>query len=279
MKAIDFTKPGGFPLTQDQMGYLQTAWQEVADQLLGLGVNNSSPAILSGMVSSTSGATVTVSDGWFVYNGQAVNFAAQTYTTPVTSGDAVYIVVTPSATPLTFNDGSAPDVVLDSTGVLTILSDTTAIDTTHFLLASLVPFGVGLAMNNRDAAFTTITVSTPAADGGVVGSIYYKKDWAANTLHLKGFLAAGNANNFAASPTYAVKVMGILPIGYYPTLIAGNFTAQTTYGSRFFDDTGVVWIDILNGFVDTAGNINIEWLKPATVTHYNCVFNVTIPLD
>jgi hypothetical protein len=280
MKAIDFTKPGGFPLTQDQLDYLQTAYTECVHVLASLGTNASltAPVILSGIQSTVVGGTTNVSAGWFFYNGQMVRFPAQSYGTVIT-GNAMYVVVTPTAAPLTYNDGSMPNVIEDVTGVLTSLVNSTPTDATHFLLSALLPFGTGFGVNNREQVWQSITVSTAPTDGGVTGTIYFKKDWTANTLQIRGLLTANNAQNFAASPSALYSIMGTLPAGYIPNNNA-YFAAQYFVASLIKDDLGVSWIKQLNCAVNTGGQIYVNWLRPdISIVGYVIDFNTTIPLD
>jgi hypothetical protein len=280
MKAIDFTKPGGFPLTQDQLGYLQTAYTECLDVLASLGTNvtTTAPVILSGMLSTTTGGTTTVSAGWFFYNGRMVRFPAQSYGTVIT-GNAMYVVVTPAATPLTYNDGSTPNVIEDVTGVLNSLVNTTPTDSTHSLLSALLPIGVGFGSNNREQVWQSIAVSTAPADGGVTGTIYFKKDLTANTLQVRGALAANNAQNFAASPSALYAIMATFPIGYIPNNIA-NFTGYYYVSSLIKDDLGIAWIKQVNCALNNTGQFYVNWIRPdVAILGYGIVFNTIIPLD
>jgi hypothetical protein len=134
-------------------------------------------------------------------------------------------------------------------------------------------------MNNRDGAWGALVVSTPSADGGVVGTINYMRDYASNSIHLKTLLATGNANNFAASPTYSVQLMGYIPGNFSTVLPSANFIATVAPGpSRILDDTGNSFIDTLNCYLGNDGGIYIQWIKPQAATHYNATFNVIIPL-
>jgi hypothetical protein len=228
---------------------------------------------LYGMASTDAGGGNTdVSAGWFYYNSQLVRFPAQTYAAPA-GGNAIYVVVTATATPLTFNDASTPNVIKDVTGVLTELVNTTATDATHFLLSALAPWG-------REGAFTTIAVATAPIDGSVSGDILYKKNLLNNTLHIKGTLTASAPGNFGAAPNTAVfKLMGTLPAGYRPSSDS-FFTAQQPNFARVLDDTGNYFIDQINGLIQTNGNIQLLWLKPTgTVGAYVVSFNLVVPLD
>ena len=231
------------------------------------------------MVSTPGGGGVTnVSDGWLFYNGEMVQFPAQSYP-PVGAGNDMYVVITPSATPLNFNDGSTPNVVLDKTGVLNELINSTTTDATHFLLSAMVSFGTGLGLNNRETAWSSLPVSTLPTDGGVTGIIYYKKDFAAKTLRLRGSLAANNAQNFHASPVAIYSLMATLPPGYTPMYDA-FFIANFFASGLIKDDLGIAWVKQINCVINTGGQILFNWIKPdAAILAYGVDFNVMISLD
>lgn len=278
MKAIDFTQPGGFPLTQTQLDYLQSSYKECLTSLCRTGSSTGAPVIINGMVSSAGTGVTNVSDGWFFYNNEPVRFPAQSYTAPL-PGNAVYVVITPSASSLTYNDGSTPSVILDSTGVLTELVNTTPTDATHFLLGDMLPFGVEFGKNNREQTWNSIVVSTSPSVGGVTGTIYYKKDFTANTLHIRGSLGANNAQNFSASPLAIYSLMGTLPVGYIP-VNSVYFISNYYVATLIKDDLGVGWVKQINCVVNTAGQIVVNWLKPdPSIAAYGIEFNTILPLD
>ena len=139
MKSIDFTKTGGFPLTQDQLAYLQTAWTEVLNALASAtGISTNTPVAVSGMAVTVAGGNITVTDGWFFYKSQLIRFSGSTVTPGGT--DVAMVLITATANPLTFKDGSTPNVVLESTGSLITGASTT--DATHFPVTSIVPWVV-----------------------------------------------------------------------------------------------------------------------------------------
>jgi hypothetical protein len=192
-------------------------------------------------------------------------------------GEVALVSITPIAGTLTYNDGSTPTVVFDKTAALAHGLSVT--DATHFPVSALMPFGVGFGQNNRESAWQSILVSTDPAVGGVTGTIYYKKDFTANTLQIRGVLLANNAQNFAASPGSLFYIMGTLPGGYMPNNMA-NFTGYYYLSSLIKDDVGLAWIHQVNGNVNTAGQFGINWIKPdVAIAAYGIVFNTIIPLD
>lgn len=135
-KRIDFTQPGGFPFTQDTLAYLQDSYSESIIAVIGNMGSVTGPMAVSGMaVTVPSPGTFTVTNGWFVYNGNMVKFTGSTVSP--TGGDVALVEIAVTGTPLTFNDGSTPNVIFNSTA--TLLAAPTATDATHFPLSALVP--------------------------------------------------------------------------------------------------------------------------------------------
>jgi hypothetical protein len=279
MKAIDFTQPGGFPLTQDQLDYLQQAYTECVHALGTIGGNGTAPYVISGMViTNPSPGNYTVTDGWFMYGGELVHIPAGGIS-GIPAGQDAYIQVTANASPLTFNNGSTPNVILDKSAGMVSLPSGTADDATHFAVSHLKPFGAGFGVNNREQVWQSLNVSTPAADGGVTGTIYYKKDFTANTLQIRGLLAANNAQNFAASPGALYYNMGTLFATYFPNN-STYFTAQYFVASLIQDDLGVSWIKQINCVINNTGQVLVNWIRPNTsIVGYGITFNATVPLD
>jgi hypothetical protein len=279
MKAIDFTQPGGFPLTQDQLDYLQQAYTEATGALAAMGGDSSSPFTVSGMLlANPSTGDYTITDGWFMYNNEMIRCTAGSIT-GASGASAAYLVITAAASPLIYNDGSTPPVVLDKTAALATLPAATATDATHCPLSALRPFGAGFGVANRESAWQSLVVSTLAADGGVTGTVYYKKDFTANTLQIRGLLTSANAQNFAASPGSLFYLMGTLPGGYVPNNTA-YFAAHYFVASSIKDDLGVGWIRQLNCGINGFGQLFVNWIKPDIATGgYGINFNAIVPLD
>jgi len=279
MKSIDFTQPGGFPLTQDQLGYLQQAYRESTGALAAMGGDSSIPYKISGMeITNPSTGSYTATDGWFFYNNEMIRFAGISVS-GASGGFAAYVSVSITALPLVYNDGSTPNVVIDKVATLQVLPVGTPTDATHFPLSDLQRFGVGFGVANRESSWQTLTVSTIVAQGGVSGTIYFKKDFTANTLHLRGSLTAANAQNFTAMPASSFYLMGILPAGYQPATNA-YFTGQYFVASSVMDDAGVSWIKQVNCGINAAGQIIVNWIKPAlSVSGYGINFSTIICLD
>ena len=276
MKKIDFTHAGGFPLTQENLDYLQQAYTECVNALTMMGGDGTTPILISGMVSTTpSPGSTSVTNGWFFYNGEMVRFTGGTVTP--TGTDVPLIVISPASTNLTYYDGSIYPAVLSTTATLS--SGPTLTDATHFPLSALQPFQVIFGLGGRESGWNGIFVSTPVLDGGVSGYIYYKKNFLTNTLHIRASLNANNAQNFSASPAALNALMGTLPAGYIPNNVV-YFTTYYFASNLFKDDLGVSWVKQLTSTVSPAGQILINFLRPdISVSAYTVMFNTIIPLD
>ena len=274
MKAIDFTHTGGFPLTQDELDYLQQAYTECINAFGAMGGNG--PSLVTGMDQTFSLGVTTVSDGWFFYNGEMIKFNASSYSA-LALGDVVLVNISSAATSLTYNDGSSYGAILNKTATISVGPPVTS--ATQFPLSSLQPFQVVFGQGGRESAWSSLAVSTPAASGGVTGTIYYKKDLMANTLQIRGFLTAANAQNFNGASTALYYTMQTLPTGYIPS--------NNAYFSSFYfvshsdvDFEGVSTIKQFNCVLNTGGQILINWLKPdASIAGYGLDFNTILPLD
>ena len=274
MKAIDFTHTGGFPLTQDELDYLQQAYTECINAIAVMG--GAGPTLITGMSQSFSLGVTTVAGGWFFYNGEMIKYLPSTYSA-LGFGDVVLVNITPTAANLTYNDGSTYGAVLNKTAVVSVGPSVTS--ATQFPLSLLQPFQVAFGQNGRETTWNSTAVSTPAPSGGVTGTIFYKKDMMANTLQIRGFLTASNAQNFAASPSATYSLMCTLPVGYRPN---NNtfFTSIYFISGMIEDDLGVAWIKQVNSAVNTTGDVYINWIKPhVSVLGYGLEFNTIIPLD
>ncbi len=279
MKTIDFTKPGGFPLTQDQLNYLQSAYTEAINAVAAMGGSGTVPVIVSGMiVANPSPGDYSITDGWFYFNGEMIRCVASSVS-GASGGSEAYVSIVETSSPLVFFDGSTPNVINEKAASLLVLPSGTIADATRFPLADLTRFGKQFGIANRDAVWKTLSVSTSVPDGGVSGTVYYKKDYTANTLHLRGVLTAANAQNFAASPGSLYYLMGSLPAEYTP-VNTGYFVAQYFGAGLINDDVGVGWIKQVKCVINEAGQLSVNWLKPElSVSGYGLNLSATISLE
>lgn len=268
MKGFDFTQTGGFPLTQDVLGYLQDGYTEAIKALAAIGGNIAGPMVISGMeVTAPSPGAVAVANGWFMYNGDLIQFTGGTVTP--TGGDVALALIAVSETPLVFFDGLSHDVKLNKTA--TLIAAPTATDATHFPISLLSPFG-------RERDWTEVTL-TSVGIPQVSGSIFYKKDYITNTLLIRGDLTADNAVFVTPLPTPVYYMATTLPIGYRPSndfyFIAVN-SSPVLWHTLDNDD----WLRHINCKIETNGSVRIEWLpNSGAASGYSIKFNARASLD
>lgn len=184
MKSIDFSQPGGFPLTQDQLDHLQSGYKEATLALARIGGYNNGPFAISGMeVTSPTPGDYVVTEGWFLYNDDIMRFP-NSGIAGIAAGYDVYIQIQHDNSSVYYNDGVLREVILESRGELAPLPTGTPEDASHFLLSSLRRFGVGLGLANRESDWNTLVVNTDPAVGGVTGTVYYKKNFKIGRAHV-----------------------------------------------------------------------------------------------
>lgn len=276
MKKIDFSHPGGFPLTQNELDFLQGAYLECLNAFAGMGVGDAAPVIISGMdYTVPSPGEVSVADGWFFRNGELIRFNGGRQTLGV--GTVAIIEVVTEVQNRTYYDGSSYPAILEKQAVLR--TGLPMSDVTRFPYSAFKTFHLAFGQRGREANWGTITVSTDPTVGGVTGTISYKKNLLTGVLQIKGSLSAANAQNFAASPYTGSYLAGTLPAGYTP----GSNTPLTAYrylSAMVKDDLGVAWISEVKVTVTTSGQVLVAWIRPdAAVAGYEIVFNSMIPLD
>jgi hypothetical protein len=277
MKTIDFSQPGGFPLTQDQLDYLQTAYKEA---LAGIaGIAGAGPLMISGGVITKTlvGGTTynyAITAGWLFWNGELIKVAAGGLLGIDESVDALYFQLNRTSNPLTYNDGSTPDVIDDVQASFVSQAIGTADDATHFLVTELQPIG-------REAfPGTAIVVGTAPGYGTITGWIIYTKNLLNNTLQIKVSLATASPSDFNATPAVTTPILATLPVGYRPLHQRAPFilTVGIT-GDRIKDDKGG-YFKHLTGCIDTSGRFEVDWILPdAGVSTYGVEGNLIIPLD
>lgn len=284
MKNIDFSFSGGFPLTQETLNYLQTAYTEALVALTGYRkADTDIPVRLSGIIIAGSLPT-TISDGWLLYNGELIRIPATSYTV-IPLGYSPYFVRTVNTTNLTYNDASTHPAIVEVTGVLTMLVNTTPNDSTHIKISSIQDFC-------RETNYTDVNFSSYVTGLAATGTISYKKDYLSNSLMLKGTLSIPSAIALAANAgklDYVDKgtLMLTLPSGHRPSTRA-SFIVDISGGSAGYSgviaadstSTYTMFFENFTGIIDTNGKVYIKFLDGLSepVTHY-FDFNCVIPLD
>ncbi len=272
MKYIDFSQPGGFPLTQDVLNYLQNGYTEAVTALAG--ARGTEPYILTGCTQSVAGTVISITPGYIFFNNELIAFVGgsidtATFTGTQVAGFQVYNLTNT----LIYNDGSSHIAQLEHQLTFGANADGTTTGT-QFPLSALQPW-------LKDSVTGSLTV---AGMGSPTGNIYYLKNYQSNSMRLYGNISLTNAQAVEGvaggglGPTY--YELNILPVGYRPARSVPFTMYYRYHGAPILDDTGMDYIKMINAEVGTTGYIAAGWLKPAIgVASYSVYFDCTIPLD
>ncbi len=281
METLDLLQLGGLPVTQDMLDILQNAYRGSISGMNSIyGGNTGLPLILYGMeeniVSASGTDTITVSDGWILYNDEIIKFTGTVRTQATGSSNVTLIEITgDTAVPLAlpyYNTSTPP--VYRNTVATNILgaggSGFFIIRLSDFLKASQL-----LGESSRGPLFTTIPVNVtgvPGVNPTLTGNIKYRRDWLKGTVRI---IADISVQDLAYVSGILVTNMtaGTLPAAYLPVRATYKAMLNTVpgitdgFGSRFvsllacFDTTGDFKIDVNNttGDVDYAIFIDEEF--------------------
>lgn len=242
MKFIDFMKPGGFPLTQDSLDYLQKAYTEIATAIAESEGDGTTPFVLSGckVTRTLSSGTIydyAVTDGWIYFNGTFVRVVAASVMGLDESTDELYFLVTPTSTSLSYNDGSTPSVVKDSSATIASFTIGTVEDATHFKLSTLITDEWVSVVPNSGA--------TVWRDG--TNPIRSRRQPGSKTVTVSG--SSFTLGGFAGTNSIS-RVMGFLQAGHRPARSIIRIVATT------YNVPGIAYIEIKsNGDVVARGDL------------------------
>lgn len=276
-KSIDFSQPGGYPFDQDTLDFLQNTYKDVFTQVGKLGVSGSTPSVINGMAVTNSGNTV--ANGWFIYGGEIIPFTGSTVTP--SGGQVALVLISTTATPLNFDDGSTPSVIITKTASL--IAGASVTDATHFPVSSMISWQQGLGLNGRESAFTTININL--ATGAITGTLQYRKNLITNQLHYKLSIAVATPSALTDAPTSALSLLATLPAGYIPSS-AHNVMAAIAVTSAGPVANSMLLLNV-GGYVNsfrlffgTDGGVSVFLNKPdASVILFNVYSSGVIGLD
>lgn len=265
MKQIDFSKVGGFPLTQDTLDFMQQSYTDVLNAYASLGnisVATNTPYVITGM--GTNG--VTYYKGWFIYNGDIIQFPNDINSSmlPALISPAVYgYVISETATALTFNDGNSNSVL--KVKAATIGAGLTISSTFIPLSTKLYSFQEVFGAAAKDTETHSVI---NAASGNITGNLYFRKNRLTNKMRIRGSLSVNTA--ISGPAVYNILSSGILPA--YECPFIGVQTSGTV-----LDSGGIDYINTLAFSLDTVGHINMIAIKGAS--NYSVAINVELQLD
>ena len=242
MNTILFSFDGGYPLTQDDLDYLQQAYIECFNAINAV-VDSTTPILLSGMSQSSVLGVTTVAPGYFLYNGKIIHFTGGTFSA-LGIRDVVLVVITTTATDLTYDDGSINPAIVTQTGGITVAPPVT--DATHFPLNAMISYATAFALASNSSVW--IGASSPAYGGTYIASgsspIKIRKNVGSNRVKLCGI----TNNSAGASSVGSSQLLLTLPVGERPTTNR-YFQCRGTNAAAFAN----IAIDVL-----TTGAVNIR---------------------
>ena len=272
MNFANFTFSGKFPFTQDVLAFMQQQYfgLETAITLLGSNLDGV-PVIMSGMVHT--GTVMTA--GYFCLDGTIYYCPGGDTVTFPGGGHAFGITIETTVLPLEFRDGVSHGVYNLYVGVFEVVPTAPAVN--RFLVADFLHWGAVFGSENRTEWGSLAVVSATVAD--VTGTIYYKKDSVANTLHLRWSLNVDDAQSLDPAPTASFYDLQTLPAGFLPTYLQ-YFTAHRGSSGAMLDFTGDGYLKQFTCKVGTDGVISMELIKPdAGIPSYSVAGNCIVSLD
>lgn len=208
-KEFDFTRPGGFPLTQDRLKFMQEATGEALRALIATAGDHDGPYILSGMkITEPSPGNINITDGWFIYGGKIVKFAGVTLTP---GSDDIWVQITNLTTDLIFYTTTTEPVQLSA--LATAIVDTAGIlveDDSHFVLSSALEWAVAIGRAHYDD-WVIIENDLGATITNV--SLKYRRDRIANTVHIRGTLFVADPHGAGGDEALSLGTIQYLPEG------------------------------------------------------------------
>ena len=274
MDKIDFSKLDGFPLDQDVMSFLQNAKLR-GDVSLFADCPADTIVILSGLqVTNTTGTVFQLSAGYFYLNGQVYFTSGNSQNIAGAGLNELGMTVQFNLEGLVFEDDTVKNVVIKDAPFLDLKADGTA----NFYPVRNWKAWHDYSFSRSKTAEFSQSVSG-GLNGGLTGTVYFRKNTVANTLHIRGTITAADAQALYAPATYAALMT--LPEGYRPAYdvpFAAFYRYHTTARKKTHD--AVDYLMQVNAALRADGILQAGFIRPeAGVTSYSVSFNTIIPLD
>lgn len=265
-KEFDFSQPGKFPVTQENLDWLQEGAKSVAKWMSYYGGSNMNNIILSGCECDK--VTGIWSDGWVSISGEVLPFVGGTI--------ANSIVVLETAANVVFDGGVAKPVKLTRYATC----QTGFIGTNIAQIPRLSDYlGAGAVVNAQLLSGSTVIAASSGA-GNAAGTIYYRLNKLTRTVHIDGELTFGSAQTII-DPALMQNLFTI-PAAYVPkkTQLFEAYYRYHGTTALFKDFAGDTIIRSLLCEVRPTGDFNMGIIKPdAAIASYLVKFNTIYSLD
>lgn len=275
-KEYDFTRPGGFPLTQDRLKFMQEATGEAIRALIATAGDHEGPYILSGMkITEPSPGDINITDGWFIYRGKIVKFAGVTLTP---GSYPVWVQITNLTTDLIFYTTITQPVQLST--LATAILDTTGTvseDDTHFLLSDAVEWAVAVGRTHYD---DWIIIEDDMGATLTNVSLKYRRNRITNTVHIRGTLTVADAHGFSGDEALSLGIMQYLPegMGFLEMINIPNYIHSG--GGPIKNHEAIDYITSIPITIISSGAIYASILRPDMGTsEYRVFINHIFSLD
>lgn len=192
MKTFDWTKLGGFPLTQNALAYMQEAYTEIAKAL----IDTSSPVVLSGLKASTSGTTTSYTEGFVAYQGEVIKVPAGSHHVSAVASAQIKIVTL--TTTLVYDNGSSHASKLNKVGQ--IVQDASG----TFLIKDLITLEQYRAAGLRDPWVI--------AKNDLDGYVRYQVDRLNKRCTVQGWSRHYNVYSSPSGLPYGIAIQTGLPV-------------------------------------------------------------------
>lgn len=268
MQTLQLTNNGGMPLTQEVLAQLQAASTMLGGVTGGLAYEGSTlPIIITG--AKTYAITV-VNPGYLFYNGEIMYFEG---------GDidvfASIKVVTLTSTAV-YEDGSTQVLFKERRLRVCLASDPDAI----CLWTDVKIMQKGLGVYAEDYS-SVLTKTVPSLGLSLSGTVNFRINELAKTVHVWGTIGCGNATMFTNPPLYRLLFNSSdIPAAYFPAFTV-PFKMFVRYHSTNYilETAGTEHILDVNAEFSSTGDFSVGFIKAAAgVTSYTLTFNVQLPL-
>ncbi len=210
MTKTDYNQPGGFPLSQARLAYMQEGYTEGFEALISTVDDGSTPVRLTG-VTFSGGGFGHYNDGYIIYQGDLIRFSGGAGF-PLGVSDVVMVVINDVSSTLTYKNGSTPAVLIER--IASVYAGPSLTDATHFPFDDIIDYAEQLGRLSREG-WNSLSLSH--ATGAVSGTLYYKKNQITNQLEYNFVFGSATPSALASVPVASTLTIGTLPAGYVPS--------------------------------------------------------------
>lgn len=275
MQRFDFSKTGGFPLSQNRLAWLQDSYINALNAI-GAMSGATQPVVLTGVEITSTANSTTVTDGWVWHPTLGIMpFLGGTFS----NAFILVVLFQDLKTPLVFKNNSSQLVQISRVATVgpPVIGQQ---GNTNLGQLSARRWYKEFNKQGRDQAWTSFNSTFL----GCVFSFSYKNDTVGNFLKLKGTInVAANIQppyNFAVAAPAGVSAAGVVHFSgvverisatSYPNTMVGSVT---TGGQIGFSSPIMMPITHIQARLDATSLIfELQPCSNAYTVHFNCLLN------